>query len=227
MSNQKGFIVTIDGPAGAGKSTISKAVARRFGLTYLDTGAMYRSVTCAAILHGISEDDGAALAEIAAGLIPDYLGDTIDYYYRGLYLTPFIRTIAVNAKVSEVSVHADVRRELVRLQRRIGQESPNGVVLEGRDTGSVVFPNASLKIYLTASVEERARRRYQEYLEQGLREDPALIAEQIRKRDRIDSSRAVSPLIVPEGALTVDSTGMSVEASIERICRAVGRALGH
>jgi len=221
---QKGFVITIDGPAGAGKSTIARAVAEQYQLAYLDTGAMYRSVTCAAILYGISEDDEQALAGIAQELEPKYFKDRIDYYYRGLNLAPFIRSIAVNDKVSQVSVHAKVREALVDIQRQIGQNSPQGVVLEGRDTGSVVFPEAAVKVYLTASVAERALRRFREYLDQGQEVELALIEQQISKRDQIDSSRSISPLVVPDGALYIDSTNMQIAEVVKQIITAINES---
>jgi 3-phosphoshikimate 1-carboxyvinyltransferase len=195
------LVVAIDGPAGAGKSTVSTAVARRLGLDRLDTGAMYRAVTALALERGVAPDDAAAVAALADRSTID-LGRrvTID----GLDVTHVIRSPEVGRAVSVVAANPEVRRSLVRRQRAWAQAHGGGVV-EGRDIGSVVFPQAELKVYLTASPEERARRRHDEA--------PGGVA----RRDRIDSTRDVSPLREAEDAHLLDTTDRSVDDVVEEV----------
>lgn len=181
-------VVAIDGPAGSGKSTVARAVAARLGLDHLDTGAMYRSVALACLRRGVDVADMPAVAQVAveAEMVG---GDDI-------------RTPEVNGSVSVVAANPEVRRQMVRRQRAWIAEHGGGVV-EGRDIGTVVCPDAELKVYLTATEDERARRRQEEA-------DPGA-------RDRLDSARAVSPLRVAEDALVIDTTGRSVESIVEEV----------
>jgi cytidylate kinase len=212
------YCITIDGPAGAGKSTIAKSLAKELNYFYIDTGAMYRSVTCASILYQISCDDEEKLAEVASKLRTKFINDEAHYFIKDLYITPFIRSLAVNNFVSEVSVHKKVRDELVKFQRKLANENPlEGTVMEGRDTGTVVLPNANLKIYLTASLEERVRRRVEQYELQGLEVDPNDIKKDLAKRDKIDSSRKVAPLKKANDAIIVDSTNLSINEVLKKI----------
>lgn len=188
-------IIAIDGPAGAGKSTVSRALARRLGLALLDTGAMYRAIAWAALDRGIEPDDRDATAALAASVAIS-VADRI--VADGTDITEAIRSPEVNRAVSAVAANPEVRSALVVRQRRWVADHGGGVV-EGRDIGSVVFPDADLKIYLTASAEERARRRSEEG------------AAGVARRDRLDSTRAASPLEVADGARVVDTTGRSVE----------------
>jgi 3-phosphoshikimate 1-carboxyvinyltransferase len=195
------LVVAIDGPAGAGKSTVSTAVARRLGLDRLDTGAMYRAVTALALARGVAPDDTAAVAALAdASTIDAGRRVTID----GLDVTDVIRTPEVGRAVSVVAANPEVRRSLVRRQRAWAEAHGGGVV-EGRDIGSVVFPQAELKVYLTASAEERARRRYDE------------APEGVARRDRIDSTRDASPLREAEDAHLLDTTDRSVDDVVEEV----------
>lgn len=179
-------VIAIDGPAGSGKSTVARMLAARLGLPYLDTGAMYRSVTLAALRGGVEDTEG--LAALAASVPVD--------------TTDAIRSHEVNVAVSAVSAVPEVRRELVRRQRAWAEEHGGGVV-EGRDIGTVVFPEADLKVFLTATEAERARRRNDEA-------DPA-------RRDHLDSIRPVSPLKPADDALVIDTTGRSVEEIVEEV----------
>jgi cytidylate kinase len=197
------FVIAIDGPAGAGKSTIGRALAARLGLQYLDTGAMYRAVTVAALRAGIAVDAGESVAELARRVHLE-VGDT-GVLVDGVDATAAIRSAEVNAHVSAVAANPGVRAEMVERQRAWARER-NGGVLEGRDIGSVVFPSAALKVYLTASPMERAKRRA---LESG--GDVDEIAASIETRDRKDRERADSPLTEASGAVIVDTTGRSVE----------------
>src|SRR5437588_4116663 len=178
-------LVAIDGPAGSGKSTVARAVAARLGLAYLDTGAMYRSVAWAALRHGVDPTDGAALARLANGLDIE-LDDRV--VVDGVDATTEIRGPQVTAIVSAVSAHPAVRAAMVRRQRGRAEEGGGGVI-EGRDIGTVVFPHADLKVFLTASEEERARRRQRD--ERAAAVDA--VAADLARRDTLDSNRAASP----------------------------------
>lgn len=216
------YTITIDGPAGAGKSTIAKSLASQLNFFYIDTGAMYRSVTCASILYQVDCNDENNLANLASKLETKFIEDIAHYYIDGLYLTPFIRSIAVNNLVSEVSVHNLVRQELVKHQRMLAKANPlGGTVMEGRDTGTIVLPDADLKIFLTASLEERVRRRVEQYEEQGLEVDPNSIRKDLAKRDKIDSSREISPLKKADDAVVLDSTNMSIDEVLDKIIKLI------
>lgn len=203
------FVIAIDGPAGAGKSTIGRALAAALGLEYLDTGAMYRGVTVAALRRGVPVESSEAVAELArtVDLQVGEHGVSVD----GVDATQAIRSAEVNAAVSIVAANPQVRAVLVERQRQWAR-SRKGGVLEGRDIGSVVFPDAALKVYLTASPWERATRRA---LESG--GDVAEIAASIERRDRLDRERATGPLTEAAGAVTVDTTARSVDDVLAEI----------
>lgn len=204
-------VVAIDGPAGAGKSTIAKALARRLGLEYLDTGAMYRAVTQAALMSGIEPGDNEAVRDLAERCelsVTD--GRTV---IDGVDVSVEIRGAAVTAAVSTVASNSGVREAMRRRQRRWGDDRRGGVI-EGRDIGSVVFPDARLKVYLTASARVRAERRVAE-VGGDVDEMEALIAD----RDHKDSTRTDSPLLTMPDAVVVDTGGRSVEAIVEEIAR--------
>jgi cytidylate kinase len=202
-------VIAIDGPAGSGKSTVARAVASALGVAELDTGAMYRAVTLAALRAGVPVDDGIALAGVARAMALT-MNDRV--LLDGEDVSRDIRSAAVSSAVSTVSAHPEVRAELVRRQRAWVDEHGGGVI-EGRDIGTVVFPDASLKVFLTASEEERARRRRAE----GSDEDTADLA----RRDRIDSTRAASPLKSADGAMVIDSTGRSIDDVVGAILQLV------
>jgi CMP/dCMP kinase len=195
-------VVAIDGPVGSGKSTVAKAVARRLDLPYLESGAMYRVVAWAAVRRGIDPEDEQALTDLAAGLGME-VGDRV--LVDGTDVTGELRSPEVGRAVSTVAATSGVRTELVRRQREWVEEH-GGAVVEGRDIGSVVFPDADVKVFLTASAAERARRR-------ELDETP----DDLARRDLLDSTRAVSPLIVPQGAAVIDTTGRPVDEVVEEI----------
>lgn len=204
-------VVAIDGPGGSGKSTVSRALAAALGAAHLDTGAMYRAVTQAVLRDGVDPHDGAAVSRLARAI--DLAVDgvvTLD----GEDVTAAIRSPEVTALVSTVSAHPAVRAELVRRQREWVARRGRAVV-EGRDVGSVVFPRARLKVFLTASEEERARRRLAEHPEE--RGDLAGVAADLARRDRLDSTRVASPLTVADGAVVVDTTGRDVEEIVAEL----------
>ncbi|MDP8937093.1 MAG: (d)CMP kinase [Actinomycetota bacterium] len=201
-------VVAIDGPVGSGKSTVARAVASRLGLAHLETGAMYRAVALAVLRRGIEPvADDPALAEVARTVRME-VGERL--VVDGADVTEELRAPEVGRAVSVVAADPGVRAELVRRQRQWVADR-GGAVVEGRDIGSVVFPDATLRVYLTASDEERARRR-------GGDETAADVA----RRDRIDSSRSASPLIVPEGATVIDTTDRSVAEVVDEIVGRLG-----
>lgn len=202
-------MIAIDGPAGSGKSTVARAVAVRLGLDHLDTGAMYRAVTLAALRHGVDPADADAVARLAVESEIE-VGERVTL--DGVDATTEIRGPEVTRAVSVVAAHPEVRRELVRRQRAWVAGRP-GAVVEGRDIGSVVFPEAGLKVYLTATDAERARRRAVE----GGRPHPGQVAAELSRRDHLDSTRAASPLLVADGAVVVDTTGLTVAQVVEQV----------
>jgi len=208
----KDIRIAIDGPSGAGKSTLARRIAQELGIIYLDTGAMYRAVALKAIRLGIDTRDHESVSRI----MPD-IDISVDYhdgvqriYLDGEDVSSAIRTNEVSMGASNVSAFPEVRTRLVALQQEIARNNP--VVMDGRDIGTKVLPDASLKIFLTATAEERARRRYLELKEKGLLDKTfqELVAE-IEERDRNDSTRQHSPLKKAEDAVVIDSTGKSVE----------------
>ncbi|SRR5579875_129403 len=209
-------IIAIDGPAGSGKSTVAKAVANRLGIAYLDTGAMYRAVAFTAIRRGVDPEDEALVAKIARELSLE-VGERV--MVDGVDATIEIRSPEVTRAVSVVAANPGVRKELVRRQREWGEEHGPGVV-EGRDIGTVVFPEAPVKVYLTASDEERAQRRSQEMLEMHYDE----VAADIARRDHVDSTRAHAPLTVAPDAVVVDTTSRTVDQVVELVLELVSKA---
>jgi cytidylate kinase len=202
-------VIAIDGPAGSGKSTVAKRVAARLGLPYLDTGAMYRAVAFACIQRGIDPDDADVVARLARDVEID-VGDKV--LVDGVDATIEIRGPEVTRAVSAVAANPDVRRELVMRQREWGDAHGGGVV-EGRDIGTVVFPAAELKVYLTASDQERARRRAKEVTDL----DYDQVAADIARRDHVDSTRAASPLAIADDAVQIDTTGRTIDDIVDEI----------
>ena len=207
------MIVTIDGPAGAGKSTVAQALARRLGYQYLDTGAMYRAVALAALRRGLDFEDPQAIAHLAEQLQIEVSGPQI--FLDGEQVTEAVRSSEVTAVTRFAAGNPQVRARLVALQQAIGAE--RDIVTEGRDQGTVVFPEAQCKIYLTASAGERARRRMEELRQRGeLATLDAVLSAQDR-RDRDDSSRAVGPLRPAADAIEVVTDGMSIDAVVNAL----------
>ncbi|QYO68038.1 (d)CMP kinase [Leptolyngbya sp. 7M] len=222
------MIIAIDGPSGAGKSTLGKMLAKELGLLYLDTGAMYRAGALAAIRQNVSLDDARAVsrivqgAEIALEGEPDALRVLLD----GEDVSSEIRTLKVAQAASVVSTISDVRRRMVELQRSIGESSPNGCVLEGRDIGSVVFPNADVKFFLTAKPEARARRRYEEDKAKGHISTYEKTLAEINERDQRDVSRSDSPLTISDEAEVIDTSDLDLTEVFEQMMSKVREKKG-
>ncbi len=209
--------IALDGPAGAGKSTIAKRLAALLGLKYVDTGAMYRTLGLACTRRGVDATKEEEVIPVlqTADIRVGYVGDTQHVYLDGEDVSTLIRTDEAGAMSSKVSVHPPVREKMVDMQRKLADEI--SVIMDGRDIGTVVLPNAFLKIFLTASVEERARRRRQDYLLQGKNKTQEEVEEEIRERDYRDSHREVGPLKQAEDAIRVDTTGLSIEQVVDTI----------
>ncbi|MCK3882494.1 (d)CMP kinase [Streptococcus suis] len=214
----KSIQIAIDGPASSGKSTVAKIIAKDFGYTYLDTGAMYRSATYLALQNGIEVTDQNGIVTLLAQnpirFGRDENGQQLVFVGDQDVTLP-IRDNQVTNNVSAVAALPLVREELVRLQQEIAQAG--GIVMDGRDIGTVVLPQAELKIFLIASVEERALRRFKENTERGIETDLELLKEEIAARDFKDSNRAVSPLKAADDAITFDTTGVSIEGVVKFI----------
>lgn len=216
----KAIQIAIDGPASSGKSTVAKLLAQKFGYTYLDTGAMYRCATYLALEKGLTEaDTDVILQELATQ--PIRFGRAADgsqlVFLGDRDVTLAIREHDVTNNVSWVSAIAAIREELVAQQQRIAQAG--GIIMDGRDIGTVVLPDAELKIFLIASVDERAERRYKENLAKGIPTDLETLKEEIAARDYKDSHRAVSPLKAAADAITFDTTGVSIEGVVDFISK--------
>jgi len=213
-------VITIDGPAGAGKSTAARELARRLGFRLLDTGAMYRALAWAVREAGIPAEDGPALRALLASTTIELIDDGVRV--NGRDVTGEIRTPAIGELTSLLTMLRPVREKLTPVQRALAGRG--GVVLEGRDTGSVVCPDAEVKFYLDADLDARARRRQEELAVRGVRLDLSAVREEVARRDRQDMGRAIAPLVRPADAVVVDTTGLDEDAVVERLLEAVERA---
>ena len=213
----KDYIITIDGPVSSGKSTIGKKLAERRGMVYLDTGAMYRVVGLESKKRGIGPDDQAGLKKLCEDIKISFkkAKDGQKVFSSGEDVTDAIRLPEISMLASRVSAEKPVREALVALQRDVGRDG--NIVVDGRDAGTVIFPNARFKFYLDASVEERAKRRYKELVEKELEVSYTEIFQDIEKRDKDDSTRALSPLKPAEDAVIIDTTSMSIEDVLDAI----------
>jgi cytidylate kinase len=225
LSAFKGKIIAIDGPAGSGKSTTAKLLAKQLGFVYLDTGAMYRSLAVFALRNGVSLEDANALAQIAARIEIEFKADDERgqlTFLNGEDGTDAIRTPEATRGASAVAVFGNVRAEMVRRQQAMGKKG--SIVAEGRDTTSVVFAQADLKVYLTADLKTRAERRFLEAMHQG---DLTTVEEQItllKQRDENDSGRKESPLTQVKDAVVVDTTSLTIDEQIEKIIQLARKA---
>ncbi len=220
---QDRIIIAIDGPAGAGKSTIARALASALGFVYIDTGAMYRAVALSAVRSSGDLSDEPAMTHCAQTCAIELLPDN-RVLLNGADVSEAIRTPDIAQAASKVSALPGVRRAMVALQRKLAES--NSVVMEGRDIGSVVFPDAQVKVFLDASPEVRATRRALEMRQKGIEADPAVIAAEIRERDHRDSNRAEAPLTLSKGAEYVDTSAMTAEQVVKTLLRLVREKTG-
>lgn len=220
----KGIIVAIDGPAGSGKSTSAKMVAKKLGYLYIDTGAMYRAITFLAIKNNILHDEKKIIELAKSSKIElEFENDETRVVVNGKDITNSIRTVEVNNHVSDISKIKQLRVVLVQKQREMGKEK-NGVVMEGRDITTVVFPDADVKIFLTASINQRAERRAKEFSANGLEVPYDNIKENLERRDHIDSNRDASPLTIAPDAMIIDTSEITIEEQVNLILNEVKKA---
>lgn len=218
---KQNIAVAIDGPAAAGKSTVAKIIAEKLTYVYIDTGAMYRALTYKAIKKGVSLEEETPLMNLLTDTTIDLQqsADGQKVILDGKEVTLDIRTEEVTNQVSIVAKHGEVRHEMVKRQRELALK--RGVVMDGRDIGTHVIPDAEVKIFLIASVQERAERRHKENLEKGFSSDLEKLKDEIRRRDQLDSEREVSPLLKAEDAIEIDTTALSITEVAEKILRVV------
>ena len=216
----KNLIVAIDGPAGSGKSTIAKLLAKKYDLTYIDTGAMYRMITLYLLENNIDINDLKEIERVLNTVNLDMQGDK--FYLDNVDVSTKIREKRINDNVSKVASIKIVRSNLVDLQRKISNNKD--VILDGRDVGTVIFPNAQVKIFLIASPEERARRRYNEFLEKKTKITYDEVLKSIKERDHIDSTRDESPFVKADDAIELDSTNLTIEDVINFISKEIEKA---
>ncbi len=207
-------IITIDGPAGAGKSTLAKEIAKRFGYVHLDSGALYRAIGYGCKLSGVDLKDREAVLKVAESLKIELLPDG-RVLLNGKDITEKIRTPEGGLLASQVAQFPEVREIVVKLLRHMAEGKK--IVIDGRDAGTYIFPNAELKIYLTASPEERARRRYEELKKKGFNVSYEQVLKEVIERDRQDENRPFAPLRVPDGATIIDTTGKSLEEVLSEV----------
>lgn len=219
---KKPGVIAIDGPAGSGKSTVAKEVAHRLGFLYIDTGAMYRALTLKAINKGLDFSDNEALVELSKNTDIELKesGDSLKVYLDKKDVSHKIRSMEVTTKVKLLASLKDIRENMVKLQRKLGSLS-SGAVLEGRDIGTVVFPDAAYKFYLDASFEKRVERRFRELKEKGFSVSPEEIEADVRNRDASDMTREIAPLKKAEDAKVIDTTNMAVEEVAGKILEIV------
>lgn len=209
----KVYSVAIDGPAGSGKSTVARILAKKLGFLYLDSGAMYRAVAWRSFHHKIDINDPDAMRELVQSTQFEVVNDRL--LVNGEYIDDALRTPEVSRRASVVAQNPIVREILVKKQQQIARN--NHVIMDGRDIGTVVLPNADVKIFLTASIDERAKRRYRELKEKGLEVDFEQLREEIRLRDENDQNRIISPLQQAEDAIRIDTTNQTIEEVVEQI----------
>lgn len=222
------MIIAIDGPSGAGKSTLGKMLAKKLGLLYLDTGAMYRAVALAVVRRQIGLDQRKQVAAAAENAKIELIGepDSLDVFLDGENVSSDIRTLEIAQAASIVSTNSEVRRIMVEHQRQIGRGAANGCVLEGRDIGSVVFPDADIKFFLTAKPEARARRRFEEDKAKGRISTYEQTLAEINERDQRDVSREDSPLTISEDAVVIDTSELDLTEVFDQMLAKIdeGRA---
>lgn len=216
-------IIAIDGPAGAGKSTVAQIVAKKLAYIYIDTGSMYRALTLAALEQGFDVNDESSIIELMQNIKLDLTSSAgkIQVAVNGTDVTKAIRLPDVSRLVARIAQIPEIRAAMLKLQRQMAVRGK--VVMDGRDIGTYVLPDADLKIFLTASIEERAARRYKELIAKGYQVDYAELKAEIAERDRLDSERETAPLRQAPGAILLDSTGLTIEQVVEKILIISGR----
>lgn len=226
---KKSFAITLDGPAASGKSTLGERLAKALNFIYLDTGVMYRAVTLAALIKNVAIDNEELVTQVAEEIDLDIRSASVedgrsnDVILDGKDVTWDIRLPEVEAHVSQVSAYRGVRVAMTNKQREIGERG--GIVMVGRDIGTVVLPNADIKLYLDATVEERARRRHLELINRGKQSDFEFVLDDLKRRDKIDSSREIAPLKPAEDALLIDSDNMNAEEVFSYILEIISKKL--
>lgn len=227
MTIMEKISIAIDGPASSGKSTVAKILAKKWHYIYCDTGAMYRALTYLAVEKNIPFKDEDGLVELIKNHVIHFEQTEKEQlvFIDDLEVTQAIRQPSITNAVSIVSMHEKVRETLVELQKKIGING--GVVMDGRDIGTKVLPHAQVKIFLIASVEERAQRRYQENIEKGIETDYETLKKEIEQRDFLDTAREISPLKQAKDAIKIDTTGLSIEAVVDEIDRMIKAAVNH
>lgn len=218
--------IAIDGPAGAGKSTISKIVSKKLNYIYIDTGAMYRAVALYAIRKGVNTKNADEVSDVLdeIDINIDYKNDAQQIFLNGENVSDMIRTPEVSVGASDVAVITNVRLKLVELQRKLAETK--NVIMDGRDIGTYVLPNADVKIFLTATCDERARRRYEELIQKGVNCTFDEVKSDMQYRDKNDSEREFAPLKAADDAVVVDTTGFSQDESVKLITETINKRLG-
>jgi len=226
MTSMPRFVVTIDGAAGTGKTSVAQELARRLGTDCLDTGAMYRAIAVLSVDHGIAPDDGVALAELIQelGIRFDWNHEPASILLGGVDVSSRIRDLDVSGVVSIVAKQPEVRKVLVEQQRRIGEEHPL-LVTEGRDQGSIVFPDAEVRFFLEAKMDERTKRRVKQLRQSGKTVENSQVLQDISERDKIDSTRTDGPLTCPEGAIVIDTSDKTMMEVVDSMEQSVRTAL--
>ena len=225
---KKGLVIAIDGPAAVGKSTMGKLIAREFGLLYIDTGAIYRAITWKVLNNNINVYDEDTISKLVSNTyitIEEKNRYSLKGYYRifvdGKDVTEEIRNPSIDQNVSHIAKLPKIRRQLIYLQRKLAEKGD--IVMEGRDIGSVILPKADIKLYFTASEEERIKRRYKELIDQGYNIDYREVKKQIVQRDEIDRKRKYAPLIKAKDAILIDSTAKSIEEVKDKILKIISK----
>lgn len=219
------FVVAIDGPAGSGKGTIAKLIGKKLNLTYIDTGAMFRCIALQMKRNNITIDEESRIQNILdnSKIELKIENDEVKVYLNGEDVSEKIRTEEISNFVSPISTVQIIRDKLLEMQRKMAESS--NIIMEGRDIGTVVFPNADVKIFLSATAEERARRRVKQYLDKGIKAEYETVLEDIKIRDQRDSTRAVAPLKKAEDAILVDSTNMTISEVVDSIVNIINEKI--
>ena len=216
-----GFIVAVDGVAGSGKGSITKIIAERLGLIAIDTGAMYRCVALECIRQQITSDELEKIKKVLENIDIQIIRENSEklIFLKGKDVSKEIRTTEVDAVVAKFAAIKEVREKMTPIQRKMGES--NDIIMEGRDIGTVVFPNADVKVFLDCSVEERARRRYKQNIEKGIETTYEEVLESIKERHRLETERDIAPLVQAPDAIYIDSTGMTVEEEANAVIQLI------